>query len=192
MLPWAATIYIITIWRIIKMGRLKLKISIVRLFVCLMFSLFLISCGEKEKAPEKVIKSSQPAETDITITKIDDKDIDPNVMPEVGMQVKVELTTTNPDVVVCVLVHPITSDQWWVQNLPALPNEISKGVWSWQTLIYCGTEVAGRKEQYEIIATAEREQGICSAGNQIKVDEANNLLRNYHRSKKITLQRVKD
>ena len=156
---------------------------------------FLIACGgdqPKENEQQAQLSSAPPAQTRVVITKIDDQEIDPNNNPEVGIQAKVELTTTRPDVVVCVLVHPITADQWWVQNLPSLPDEVEESIWSWTTTIYCGTEQHGTREQYEVIAIAEDQQSLCEPGKQIKMAVANELLAKYPRSRKVTLQRVRD
>lgn len=53
----------------------------------------------------------------------------------------------NPGLNLYVLVHPHTTDKWWVQNLPAV---FSDG--SWQTTIYFGTETQGIGDDYTVSA----------------------------------------
>lgn len=56
---------------------------------------------------------------------------------------------------VYVLVHPLSTDRWWVQNLPFVQND-----GRWQVRVYTGTETEGIGELYEILAVATNENRL--------------------------------
>lgn len=51
-----------------------------------------------------------------------------------------------------VLVHPLSSDVWWVQNTPLVGND-----GRWQTEAYFGTDTKGVGELFEVVALATDE-----------------------------------
>jgi hypothetical protein len=155
-------------------------------------TLGLSSC-EKDPVPTIVTErapTAPPAGMTLTMASIDG--VPPDDMLGVGKDVLVELTSSRNDAVVCVLVHPLMTDTWWVQNLPSLPNKGADGVWHWRTTAFCGTETLGRREKYEILGVAEADQSICVVGRQMKVAEANRQLVSLVRSPSVTVKRVRD
>jgi len=55
---------------------------------------------------------------------------------------------------VCVLVHPMATNLWWVQNPPSVINADG----TWQTLCYFGTENQGVGEYFELVAIVVNSQ----------------------------------
>jgi hypothetical protein len=134
--------------------------------------------------------TSPTRDSQVTITRVDGLALTVESRPQVGHTVMVEGTTNNPDAVICVLVHPLQSDTWWVQNLPGLPDQQPDGTWSWRTSVFCGTERLGVGEDFELLAVAEDTQALCVPSRQVKVAEANILLRSIPRSRTIVVHRV--
>jgi hypothetical protein len=56
--------------------------------------------------------------------------------------------TTNPELKVYVLIHPLLTNLWWVQRIPSPPNLDG----TWRTLCYFGTPNMGIGEYFEIAA----------------------------------------
>lgn len=137
------------------------------------------------RAPRSPTRDSQ-----VTITRVNGITLTVESRPEVGHTVVVEGTTNNPDAVICVLVHPLQSDTWWVQNLPGLPDQQPDGTWSWRTSVFCGTERLGLGEKFELLAVAEETQALCVPSRQVKVAEANTLLKTIPRSRTIVVHRA--
>jgi len=134
---------------------------------------------------------SPPARaTRVAITRVDGATVTATSHPQVGHVVVVEGTTTNPDAVVCVLVHPLQSDTWWVQNLPGLPDQQPDGSWSWRTTVFCGSERLGLGEDFELLAIAEQTQSLCVPARQIKMAQANTLLHGVPRSLTVVARRA--
>jgi len=166
----------------------------------LILSCALFACGERTDTqkdlprtdPESQSTSTPPLDARIAITKIDEAILTPDSRPDVGMRVVVEGTITNPELTISVLVHPIISDTWWVQNPPSLPEEIGQNLWGWRTTIFCGNEVDGRREQYEILALAESKMAIGGSGTQIMATQLPEKVRGLPRSKQILVKRVRD
>ncbi len=155
--------------------------------------LMLISCGngsEKGKPadtmrPEKVI----PSQLAVTITKIDTVTLAPGRTLHVGRQVIVEGTVSDPKAGVCVLVHPLNSDTWWVQNLPSPPGKVDDKTWRWRTVVFCGSEELGLNEDFEIVALAETQRSACQVGKTINMIDFPN---DVPRSEIITVRRVRN
>lgn len=59
-------------------------------------------------------------------------------------------TISDPNVTPIVLIHPMSTDLWWVQRPPAPPNANGE----WATLCYLGTETEGEGEYFQIVAIA--------------------------------------
>ena len=57
-------------------------------------------------------------------------------------------TVSDPSERPIVLVHPMSTDLWWVQRPPAPPNSDGK----WATLCYFGTESEGIGDYFQIVA----------------------------------------
>ncbi len=75
---------------------------------------------------------------------------------------RVEGTTSGGGHTIYVLVHPLRTDTWWVQNLPApLP--------SWKSVAFFGTPNKGVGEEFEIIAFATCQR--LKAGQTLTADE---------------------
>ncbi|MGA2224807.1 MAG: hypothetical protein ABSH41_10235 [Syntrophobacteraceae bacterium] len=76
----------------------------------------------------------------------------PQTQAQVGQRALVEGEVSPILVHVYVLVHPLSSDRWWVQDLPLVQND-----GHWQVKVYLGTENVGKGEEYEILAVATNE-----------------------------------
>jgi hypothetical protein len=148
--------------------------------------------AEAIKAELRNTAGAPSAKIGLQINHVDGVGVSPGANPAVGVRAIVEWTTTKPDVVTCLLVHPITANQWWVQNLPTLPDMLPDSTWSWKTTVFFGTEQHGRREQYEVLAVAEPNASVCVQAREIKVADANKLLSTYSRSQKVTVQRVRE
>lgn len=153
-------------------------------------SLQLLSCQSKQNEPPKTeTKPSVPLQLTVSITKIDGATLQSGQIPQVGRQVMVEGTISDPNVIVCVLVHPMTTDTWWVQNPPAPPGKVDERTWSWRTMVLCGTETLGLNEEFEIVALAEGKRAICQLGRQIKME---GFPQDLSRSEVITVRRIRN
>ena len=157
----------------------------------LLLTLFMVfaGCQTKQDTPEEAKPTSPPPQVEMTITKIDDILVEPEKKPKVGLQVLVDGTISEPKVVLCVLVHPMTTDIWWVQNLPSPPGKIDDNTWRWRTRIYCGTEELGLNEDFEIVAIAESKRTICVAGKTLKTL---NFPLDLPRTEILTVKRVRN
>ena len=169
-------------------------------FLLLMSFLLLMGCTEKKepqetssKTTETTEQSATPSKVSVAITKIDDAAPQSGQIPQVGRQVIVEGTISDPQITVCVLVHPMASDTWWVQNLPSPPGKVDDKTWRWRTMALCGTGPEegnlGLNEEFEIVAFAESQRAICQLGKTIKTQDFPNDL---PRSEIVTVKRVKN
>jgi len=166
------------------------------ILLVLMSSLQLIGCDGKKDNEEKKetpsVTTEQPAtpsQATVAITKIDETVLQTGQVPPVGRQVMVEGTISNPQVIVCVLVHPLTTDTWWVQNPPSPPGKIDDKTWRWRTIALCGTEELGLNEDFEIVALAESQRAFCQLGKTFKTPDFPNEL---PRSEIITVKRIRN
>ena len=147
-------------------------------------------CNSNENEMKTTEQSSEtPPQATIAITAIDDKPIIGRDMPEVRHRATVEGVVSDPNATICVLVHPMTSDTWWVQNLPSPPAKVDEKNWRWRTMAFCGTETLGLNEEFEIVALAESKRSICQLGKQIKIEE---FPRDLPRSEIITVRRTRN
>ena len=137
---------------------------------------FLLACGNNESSQQKAEEPVAPPQANVAITKIDDAAVNTEQKATVGQRVSVEGIISDPNAIVCVLVHPMTTDTWWVQNPPSPPTQIDENTWRWRTMVYCGTETLGLNEDFEIVVLAEGKRAVCQKGKQIKGDEFPNEL----------------
>lgn len=86
----------------------------------------------------------------------------PQQNAEVLMEHPVKGKVSNPKVRVYVLVHPLKTNQWWVQRLPSPPNQDG----SWRTVCFFGTETQGAGEEFEVLAIATNDS--LSEGTTLK------------------------
>ena len=83
----------------------------------------------------------------------------PEQYAEIGLSELVRGTVSDPSARPFVLLHPMSTDLWWVQRAPAPPN--SDGEWA--TLCYFGTESQGIGDHFQIVAlvpVGELEEGM--------------------------------
>ena len=149
----------------------------------------IIGCNSNQEKPKEAGPPLIPPQVNVALTAIDDKPLEIGQKPHVGRQVMVEGTISDPNVNICVLVRPMTTDTWWVQNLPSPPGKIDEKTWRWRTMALCGTDTLGLNEDFEIVAIAEGKRSICQLGKQIKAEE---FPRNLPRSEIITVRRAKN
>lgn len=116
--------------------------------------------------------SSKPIEGEIMID-------DPQNNVSVIQKQIVKGTVSDPQLIVYVLVHPIMTNQWWVQNIPAVDSE-----GRWQTLCYFGTKTEGIGEQFEVIAVAGRSARMFRTGETMEI-----IPKSLLRSQIITVRR---
>ena len=95
---------------------------------------------------------------------------------------------------VYVLVHPSTTDQWWVQDLPQfrrIESEDKPAIWS--TTAYLGTEELGATDYYDIIALASSDPVICDilTGRYLRPSETVRVLPLLNQSNPITVKRIR-
>ena len=77
----------------------------------------------------------------------------PETGTEVGATHLVSGTVTSTDLRPHILIHPMSTDLWWVQRRPEAPNRDG----SWSTLCYFGTETQGVGDYYQIVAIISSE-----------------------------------
>ena len=73
-------------------------------------------------------------------------------------------TVSDPKLNVYVLIHPLTTNLWWVQNIPT----VGPGG-KWQSFCYFGTENLGIGEPYEIIAVATSKKKLYKPGDTLEI-----------------------
>jgi hypothetical protein len=151
--------------------------------------------GGKAQSSNAKQKNTQPAgplpsgaSITLKITSIDDSPLERGKTPQVGLRVSVEGTVSDEKAIVCVAVHPMSGDTWWIQSLPSPPDKI-ENAYRWRTTALCGTTELGRNEDFEIVAVAEQARDLCQAGKQFKAEEFPNGL---VRSEIIKVKRTKD
>jgi hypothetical protein len=147
----------------------------------------IIGCNSNQEKPKEAGPPPAPPQVNVALTAIDDKPLEIGQKPHVGRQVMIEGTVSDPNVTICVLVHPLTTDTWWVQNLPSPPGKVGEKTWSWRTMALCGTEDLGLNEEFEIVALAESKRAVCQLGKQIKIEE---FPQDLPRSEIVTVKRV--
>ncbi len=165
----------------------------VLLLAAILSSLMLISCGQEPQKGEPTDTIPQekviPSQLAVTITKIHTVTLSPTRVPHVGRQIIVEGTVSDPKAGVCVLVHPLNGDTWWVQNLPSPPGKVDDKNWRWRTTAFCGSEELGLNEDFEIVALAETQRSACQVGKTINMIDFPN---DVPRSEIITVRRVRN
>ena len=87
--------------------------------------------------------------------RIEVKILEPVHDAEVGQRVLVRGEAIPAPVVLYVLVHPLGTDQWWVQDVPLVQND-----GRWNVNAYIGAETLGRGELFEILAVATNENWV--------------------------------
>lgn len=90
--------------------------------------------------------------------------------------------------VVYVLVHPLSTNIWWVQNLPLVQND-----GHWQTQVYLGEENVGIKESYEIIAVATNENYLMRLirGSYLSLGQLGAIPPYFAKSNLIVVKRIR-
>jgi len=107
----------------------------------------------------------------------------PQQNAEVTLTEIVKGKVSDPKMPIYVLVHPMSTNLWWVQNLPAPPNQDG----SWQTLCYFGTENEGIGEYFEVVAIATgRTSRRLRAGQTLE-----ELPKDVTRSDIVTVRRIR-
>jgi hypothetical protein len=71
---------------------------------------------------------------------------------ELSEQALVEGKVAAPRAEVYVVVHPLETEHWWVQSRPLVQRD-----GRWQVQVQLGTSIAGKGEQFEILALATDE-----------------------------------
>jgi hypothetical protein len=137
---------------------------------------------------QKTPDSSSPPVV-VKITGIDDKPLKSKQTPEVGHRVVVEGTISDQKMIACVVVHPMSTTTWWVQNLPGPPDQVGKQAWRVRSIAYCGTEELGRREEYEIVILAESKRSVCVEGKTFQTPSFPNDL---PRSEILRVKRTRD
>ncbi len=127
----------------------------------------------------KQTKSSGPEETKVDALKIEITS--PAEGATVTMTELVRGTVSDPKLNVYILIHPLVTNLWWVQNIPTVGPD-----GRWQSLCYFGTENNGIGEPFEIIAIATTKQELYKPGDTLKTVPSDIL-----RSTIVTVQREK-
>lgn len=107
----------------------------------------------------------------------------------VGQRGLVQGTVSTQRATVYVLIRPLSGDEWWIQNIPAVGDD-----GQWQVAAHFGTETLGAGESYEILAVAASnsrlirglQESSLAPGQRIKT-----LSNNLARSNIVTVQRVR-
>lgn len=137
------------------------------------------SPNPKNKDTENVNSTDDIKENDaveIKITKIDNQEANVDSIPKVKKEVIVEGTiSAGSNQPICILLHPMTTRTWYVQNPATLQRRNDGEPWKWRALIYCGTDVYGLDDKYEIVAYADVKGTVCSAGEIEVGNEPTNL-----------------
>ena len=118
--------------------------------------------------------SGQAASAPLAISK-------PDNQSTVPMETVVAGSVANPDLAVYVLIHPLKSNLWWVQNIPVVDAD-----GSFQCYCYFGTRTQGRGEPFEIVAIAANHGKPFKAGQTFK-----NIPPAVHRSRLVRVRREK-
>jgi hypothetical protein len=74
----------------------------------------------------------------------------PRQNEQVGLDGLIKGKVSDPKIPVYVLVHPFSTNQWWIQRNASPPRPDG----SWQTTAYFGTETLGIGEEFEVVAIA--------------------------------------
>ena len=90
-------------------------------------------------------------------------------------------TVSDSKLNVYVLIHPLTTNLWWVQNMPTVGPD-----GKWQSFCYFGTENLGIGEPYEIIAVATSKKKLYQPGDTLEIVPLDLL-----RSRIVTVRRAK-
>jgi len=78
----------------------------------------------------------------------------PKQNAEVAMQDTVRGKVSEPRVPTYVLIHPLATNQWFVQRKPSPANQDG----TWRTTCFFGTETQGINEEFEVLALATTEK----------------------------------
>jgi hypothetical protein len=111
-----------------------------------------------------------------------------------NFEITVEGNVSPPWARVYALVHPHTTDQWWVQNLPPFRHaDLGGKSATWETTAYIGTETLGVDDSYDIIALASNEPLLLDIliGRYLQPAETRNELPFLNQSNVVTVRRVR-
>lgn len=101
----------------------------------------------------------------------------------------VQGTVSTQRATIYVLIRPLSGDEWWIQNIPAIGDD-----GRWQVAAHFGTETLGAGESFEILAVAASDSRLIrglqesslAPGQRIKT-----LSNHLARSNIITVQRAR-
>jgi hypothetical protein len=130
-----------------------------------------------------IIKTLTPSEVEIEIIKPKPGFVsDSHIVKVTG---KISVFTSK----FYILVHPSTTDQWWVQNKPQIFGAKSL---EWETECYIGTQDLGKNESYDIVAVASIDNIIFDAlaGRLLYPDQKLKALPLLYKSNIITIKRA--
>lgn len=82
----------------------------------------------------------------------------------VGAETMVTGKVSDPQSRVYVLVRPLRTPYWWVQQIPAPPSSDGR----WQALCAFGTQTEGEGESYEIIAITSKSRLGLKEGQRLE------------------------
>jgi hypothetical protein len=177
----------------------SILIGIQRRAGIMVLALVLFTSSEKEANPKATSESAPEPQgtktvaTKIAITRIDNVRITPTSRPRrVGMRVNVEGTITNPNAEISILVHPVISDTWFVENPPGLPDSLRRNLWRWRSTISCGNREQGLNEDFEIMAIAEVKRSTGATGTSIKAEKLPERIKGLPRSNQVVISRVRN
>lgn len=115
--------------------------------VCFLFIILMVNhCGDIEH------KNPLDPENPVTYGKVAIAISDPQNGQDVTMRYTVR-GTVSPRAEITVLIHPLATNEFWVQNFPVVGND-----GNWQNLCYFGTEDRGIGEDYEVFAVTPKKK----------------------------------
>ncbi|TSA12601.1 MAG: hypothetical protein D4R73_02155 [Deltaproteobacteria bacterium] len=157
------------------------RITCCYMIVFLVFGLITLRCSSEERESsrqqQEIAGTLKNSEQDAPKLEI----ISPNEGATVAMTELVRGTVSTPKLNVYVLIHPLTTNLWWVQNIPTVGPD-----GKWQSFCYFGAEKLGIGEPYEIIAVATSKKGVYKPGDTLEIVPSDLL-----RSRIITVRRAK-
>jgi hypothetical protein len=136
--------------------------------------LLLAACqGREEDAAKASAPESRPAsgKLEIRIETIDDRPAQAESVAEVGRVIKVAGSVTDPGASMCVLVHPVIVDGWWVQPPPEIAKQSGPGTWAWNSKAWLGSSKVGQGDEYEVMAIIETRPNLCEGRSQVAPEE---------------------
>jgi hypothetical protein len=156
--------------------------------VCLVVALVALALPSIVASAQRNTPAVQQPPSDavsVAITRINNLQADAKQELRAGMQTLVEGNVSTSSLTVCVVVHPLSGDTWWTQNLPG-PADQNGAVWQWKTVVLLGTKDLGLNELFEVVAFAENSPNYCVNGKTFKTQQ---FPRQIPRSRILTVKR---